>query len=105
MGLPFVVREGNHLQPIREDDEDDVVRELMDWHPPDIPARYAGYPSGDLRKRLDSPERLSRFGREPVRDARISIAVPRDGVAQFSFSGGDDVQRLQRPRTSLSTRS
>jgi len=86
-----MVREGNDFQPVREIDEDDVVRKFVNGHAPDVSAGNAWDTPADLRKGLDSSKSLPRFGDKSVGDSSISIAIIGSRLGELNFGGINDV--------------
>ncbi len=100
-----IVGKGNDLEPIGETDKDDVVRERVNGHSPHVAIFYSWNQSADLGEGLDELERPASLSNESLGHTSVSISVPGSRLAVLGLCWLDDMERLQRPSTSLSTRS
>lgn len=77
--------ECHHLEPIAKVDENNVVREGVNRHAPDVMVVQTGNARPDLGKLLDQMERSSRFDRKTLTHTLISLLVPRQRLVEFKF--------------------
>lgn len=102
--MASIVCERDDFKTIVKIDEDDVIRERVNWHSPNVRVVHMGNAAAYLRKLLDQLECPAGLCREPVSHTWVSFTVPVQSFVEIELRGLDNLDRLQRPRTSFSTR-
>lgn len=100
-----IVSERYNVESIGETCKHHVIWKRMDGHPANVLIRNSWNQPTDPWKALDELESPSSLGDESIRNTRISVTVPLNHFAVFVFRRFGDVERVQRPSTSFSTRS
>jgi len=100
-----MVRECHDFDAVAKIDKHNVVRECVDRHASNVAIVDSEHESADLRKLFDELKSLPGLCCKSVGDSRIAVSVPTRHFAELDLCRNDDLQRLQRPSTSFSTRS
>ena len=100
-----IMSEGYDFQSIRQIYKHHVIRKRMDRHLADFLIIHAGYAATDLWESFHEFERSPRLSNEAFGDTRIAVSIPSRCFSVLEFRRLDDLEWLQRPSTSRSTRS